>query len=141
MVISFFSSLLDLQFSLLDYILNWIEFLYSKLVQIYIKHSSHHMICNWRELKKFDLKRKDKWFWCIEDQIMPIWAMWFSQSLQRQASGFQNLIKLLNSFSELDSLIFWVFPSTFVRPVPGVKNSILDSVLKLNPVKRKKNQR
>ena len=67
--------------------------------------------------------------------------MWFSQSLQRQVSGFQNLIKLLNSFSELDSLIFWVFPSTFVRPVPGVKNSILDSVLKLNPVKRKKYQR
>ena len=33
-----------------------------------------------------------------------------------------------------------IFPSTFVPLVPGVKNSILDSVLKLNPVKRKKNQ-
>ena len=31
-----------------------------------------------------------------------------------------------------------IFPSTFVPPVPGVKNSILDSVLKLNSVKRKK---
>ena len=31
-----------------------------------------------------------------------------------------------------------IFPSTFVPPVPGIKNSILDSVLKLNPVKRKK---
>ena len=31
-----------------------------------------------------------------------------------------------------------IFPSTFVSLVPGVKNSILDSVLKLNPVKRKK---
>ena len=29
------------------------------------------------------------------------------QSLQGQVSCFQNLIKLLNSFSELDSLIFW----------------------------------
>ena len=34
-----------------------------------------------------------------------------------------------------------IFPSTFVPLVPGVKNSILDSVLKLNPVKRKKTQR
>ena len=33
--------------------------------------------------------------------------MQFLQSLQGQVSGFQNLIKLLNSFSELDSLIFW----------------------------------
>ena len=33
--------------------------------------------------------------------------MWISQSLQGQVSGFQNLIELLNSFSELDSLIFW----------------------------------
>ena len=33
--------------------------------------------------------------------------MSFWQSLQGQVSGFQNLIKLLNSFSELDSLIFW----------------------------------
>ena len=29
------------------------------------------------------------------------------QSLQGQVSGFQNLIKLLNLFSELDSLILW----------------------------------
>ena len=28
------------------------------------------------------------------------------QNLQGQVSGFQNLIKFLNSFSELDSLIF-----------------------------------
>ena len=34
-----------------------------------------------------------------------------------------------------------IFPSTFVPLVPWFKNSILDSVLKLNPVKRKKNQR
>ena len=34
--------------------------------------------------------------------------MWFLQNLQGQVSGSQNLIKLLNSFSELDSLIFWV---------------------------------
>ena len=33
--------------------------------------------------------------------------MQFLQILQGQVSGFQNLIKLLNSFSELDSLIFW----------------------------------
>ena len=33
--------------------------------------------------------------------------MQFLQSLQGQVSGFQNLIKLLNSFSELDYLIFW----------------------------------
>ena len=33
--------------------------------------------------------------------------MQFFQSLQRQVSGFQNLIKLLNSCSELDSQIFW----------------------------------
>ena len=33
--------------------------------------------------------------------------MSFWQSLQGQVSGFQNLIQLLNSFSELDSLIFW----------------------------------
>ena len=33
--------------------------------------------------------------------------MEFLQSLQGQVSDFQNLIKLLNSFSELDSLIFW----------------------------------
>ena len=33
--------------------------------------------------------------------------MEFLQSLQGQLSGFQNVIKLLNSFSELDSLIFW----------------------------------
>ena len=33
--------------------------------------------------------------------------MQFLQSLLGQVSGFQNLIKLLNSFSELDSLIFW----------------------------------
>ena len=33
--------------------------------------------------------------------------MQFLQSLQEQVSGYQNLIKLLNSFSELDSLIFW----------------------------------
>ena len=33
--------------------------------------------------------------------------MLFLQSLQGQVSGFQNLIKLLNSFSELESLIFW----------------------------------
>ena len=33
--------------------------------------------------------------------------MWFLQSLQGQVSGFQNFIKLLNSFTELDSLIFW----------------------------------
>ena len=32
--------------------------------------------------------------------------MWFSQSLQGQVSGFQNLIKLLNSFSEVGSPIF-----------------------------------
>ena len=32
--------------------------------------------------------------------------MQFLESLQGQVSGFQNLIKLLNSFSELDSLIF-----------------------------------
>ena len=32
--------------------------------------------------------------------------MQFLQSLQGQVLGFQNLIKLLNSFSELDSLIF-----------------------------------
>ena len=31
-----------------------------------------------------------------------------------------------------------IFPSTFVPPVSGVKNSILDSVLKFSPVKRKK---
>ena len=30
------------------------------------------------------------------------------QSIQGQVSGFQNLIKLLNSFSELDSLIFYI---------------------------------
>ena len=34
-------------------------------------------------------------------------AMTLLQSLQGQVSGFQNLIKLLNSFSELDSLILW----------------------------------
>ena len=34
--------------------------------------------------------------------------MQFLQSLQGQVSGFQNLIKLLNSFSELDSLIFYI---------------------------------
>ena len=28
--------------------------------------------------------------------------------MQGQVSGFQNLIKLLNSFSELDSLIFYI---------------------------------
>ena len=33
--------------------------------------------------------------------------MEFLQSLQGQVSGFQNLIKLLNSFSKLHSLIFW----------------------------------
>ena len=33
--------------------------------------------------------------------------MYFLQSLQAQVSGFQNLIKLWNSFSELDSPIFW----------------------------------
>ena len=33
--------------------------------------------------------------------------MQFLQSLQGQVSGFQNLIKFLNSFSELNSLIFW----------------------------------
>ena len=33
--------------------------------------------------------------------------MQFLQSLRRQVPGFQNLIKLLISFSELDSLIFW----------------------------------
>ena len=33
--------------------------------------------------------------------------MQFLQSLQGQVSDFQNLIKLFNSFSELDSLIFW----------------------------------
>ena len=33
--------------------------------------------------------------------------MQFLQSLQGQVSDFQNLIKLLNSFSELDSVIFW----------------------------------
>ena len=33
--------------------------------------------------------------------------MQFLQSLQGQVSGFQNLIKLLNSFSELESIIFW----------------------------------
>ena len=33
--------------------------------------------------------------------------MYFLESVQGQVSGFQNLIKLLNSFSELDSLIFW----------------------------------
>ena len=33
-----------------------------------------------------------------------------------------------------------MFPSTFVPLVPGVKNSIMDPVLKLNPVKRKKSK-
>ena len=33
--------------------------------------------------------------------------MQFWQSLQWQFLGFQKLIKLLNSFDEIDSLIFW----------------------------------
>ena len=33
--------------------------------------------------------------------------MKFLQSLQGQVSSFQNFIKLLNWFSELDSLVFW----------------------------------
>ena len=33
--------------------------------------------------------------------------MQFLQSLQKQVPGFQNLMKLLNSCSELDSQIFW----------------------------------
>ena len=33
--------------------------------------------------------------------------MQFLQSLQRQVSGFQNSIRLLNSFSELNCPIFW----------------------------------
>ena len=45
----------------------------------------------------------------------------------------KNILQVLNSAHQAG-----IFPSTFVPPVPRVKNSILDSVLKLNPVKRKK---
>ena len=40
--------------------------------------------------------------------------MQFLQSLYGQVSGFQNLIKFLNWFSEPDSLIFWVLYSIFL---------------------------
>ena len=33
--------------------------------------------------------------------------MYFLQSLQWQVSGFQNLIKLLNLFRDLDSVMCW----------------------------------
>ena len=40
--------------------------------------------------------------------------MWFLQSLQGQVSGFQNLIKLLNWFGELD-FIFLVLNVTQIE--------------------------
>ena len=49
--------------------------------------------------------------------------MQFLQILQGQVSGFQNLIKLFNLFSELDSLIFWVtiYSLFFVQNVAQIK--------------------
>ena len=56
-------------------------------------------------------------FGFIQDQIKPTWAKYFLQSIQGQVSGFHNLIKLLlNSFSELDSLIFCVTISNIFDP-------------------------
>ena len=49
--------------------------------------------------------------------------MQFLQILQGQVSGFQNLIKLFNLFSALDSLIFWVtiYSLFFVQNVTQIK--------------------
>ena len=44
---------------------------------------------------------------CMFNQIKPIFATYFSYILQEQASGFHTLINLLNSYQDLQILMFW----------------------------------
>ena len=86
--------------------LSWIAFLYFKLAKICIKHSSHHMKCLIdANQKKLIWKGKTIVSKYVRSNKTHMTNAVFAK--QWQLLGFQNLIKLLNSFDELNSLIFW----------------------------------